>query len=81
MRQKWFDVVAAISLATCEHGACMFIPAPQPVGFTALRRDASMKLVFHFAPSRSTNWTCFVGASACDEANLSKKSACLERQA
>jgi hypothetical protein len=35
MRQKWFDVVAAISLAACEHGTCMFIPAPQPVGFTA----------------------------------------------
>jgi len=35
MRQKWFDVVAAISLAPCERAACMFIAAPRPVGFAA----------------------------------------------
>ncbi len=77
MRQKWLDVVAAISLATCEHGACMFIPAPRPVVLTAQPTRRAIE-----SCTKSVNGLdCLVGAMSRDEANLSKESACLERQA
>ena len=71
MRQKWFDVVAAISLATCKHGACMFIPAPRPTG---CEHETGLQFC-----TKSVN--SFVGAVSRDEANLGKESACLDRQA
>jgi hypothetical protein len=81
MRQKWFDVVAAISLAACEHGACMFIPAPQPVGCTAQPTGCEHETGLQFRTKSVKGLDCFMGAMSRDEANLGKESACLERQA
>ena len=81
MRQKWFDVVAAISLAACEHGACMFIPAPQPVGFAAQPTGCGHETGLQCRTKSINGLDCLVGAMSRDEANLSKESACLERQA
>jgi len=74
MRQKWLDVVAAISLAACKHAACMFIPATRP---TACEHETGLQ----FRTKSFTGSDPFVGAVSRDEANLGKESACLERQA
>ena len=81
MRQKWLDVVAAIRLAACEHGACMFVPAPQPVGFTAQATGCEHETGLQFRTKPINGLDCFVGAMSRDEANLGKESACPERQA
>jgi hypothetical protein len=74
MRQKWFDVVAAISLAAREHGACMFVPAPLPTG---CEHETGLS-ISHKVVNGSD---CFMGAMSRDEANVGNESACLERQA
>jgi hypothetical protein len=77
MRQKWLDVVATIRLATCGRGTCMFVPAPQPVGFAV----EPARRAIEFCTKSINGLDCFVGAMSRDEANLGKESACLERQA
>ena len=81
MRQKWLDVVAAISLATCKHAASMFVPAPQSVGFTAQPTGCEHETGLQFRTKSVNRLDCFVGAMSRDEANLGKESACPERQA
>lgn len=81
MRQKWLDVVAAIRLAACEHGAGMFFPAPQPVGFTAQATGCEHETGLQFRTKSVNRLDCFVDAMSRDEANLGKESACPERQA